>query len=177
MKDYLDFEELVALMPPWPWSYEEVFGNRYLWNLQTHHFRVAQGSSHNHQAWEGGYLDHVRETMNIAVRLYYSMDTKRQFPFPLADALLVIFLHDIEKPYKRMFSLEKKEQKREFRDYFIRESRITLTEEQVNALQYIEGEHDYSNTERKMGQMAAFCHCCDILSARVWFDKGRERQW
>lgn len=177
MKTYLDFEELVCLMPPWPWSFEDQFGNRYLWYLNLSNFMTAKGSGHNHQAWEGGYLDHVRETMNIAVRLYYSMDNERQFPFPLSDALLVIFLHDIEKPYKESFALDTKDKKREFRDYFIRENRITLTEEQANALKYIEGEHDYSNTERKMGPLAAFCHMCDVLSARVWFDKGRERKW
>jgi len=30
-------------------------------------FKTAKGSSHNHQAWLGGYWDHVVETMNIAV--------------------------------------------------------------------------------------------------------------
>jgi hypothetical protein len=33
-------------------------------------FATVQGSTHNHQAWRGGYLDHVAEVMNIAVVLF-----------------------------------------------------------------------------------------------------------
>ncbi len=60
----------------------------------------APGSSRNHQAWEGGYADHVRETMNIACQLYRLFNELRGLPFLLADALTVMFLHDIEKPFK-----------------------------------------------------------------------------
>ena len=74
MKTYLDFEELVCLMPPWPWSFEDQFGNRYLWYLNLSNFMTAKGSGHNHQAWEGGYLDHVRETIPFARTL------NRMFP-------------------------------------------------------------------------------------------------
>ena len=63
-------------------------------------FSVARGSSNNHQAWEGGYLDHVKETMNVASLMYEHLNNIRPLPFSLSDALLVMFLHDIEKPWK-----------------------------------------------------------------------------
>ena len=65
-------------------------------------FATVQGSTHNHQAWRGGYLDHVSEVMNIAVLLYEQLAAKRPLPFSLSDLLLVVFLHDIEKPWKAM---------------------------------------------------------------------------
>ena len=63
-------------------------------------FKKVQGSSSNHQAWEGGYYDHIREVMNIAIALYESLNSLRALTFSLSDALLVLFLHDIEKPWK-----------------------------------------------------------------------------
>lgn len=71
----------------------------------------SKGSKTKHQAWEGGYLDHVCETMNIAILLFESFkSTKREIPFLLSEALLVLFLHDTEKPWKQsqnhLFKLE-----------------------------------------------------------------------
>lgn len=137
--------------------------------------KEAVGSSHNHQAWEGGYLDHVTEALNLACWLYET--SPRPLPFKLEDALVVMFLHDIEKPFKGQCKWPTKEDRREFRNTFIQQNQIALTDVQKNALEYVEGEHDYSNTERKMNELAAFCHCCDILSARVWYSKGKEHAW
>jgi 23S rRNA maturation-related 3'-5' exoribonuclease YhaM len=66
-------------------------------NLQL--FRATQGSTQNHQAWRGGYYDHVQEVMNLVVVLYQTLDALRPLPFSLSDALLVSFLHDLEKPW------------------------------------------------------------------------------
>ena len=63
-------------------------------------FETVQGSTNNHQAWPGGYLDHVLEIMNIAVLLHARMSELRPLPFSLSDLLLVVFLHDVEKPWK-----------------------------------------------------------------------------
>jgi hypothetical protein len=134
------------------------------------------GSSYNHQAWKGGYLDHVVETMNIACWLYET--SPRVLPFKLEDALVVMFLHDIEKPFKGEHTWPTKEARRQFRETFIQQNQVGLTEEQQNALRYVEGEYDdYSNTERKMGPLAAFCHCADVMSARLWFNQGKEPTW
>src|SRR5262249_9207094 len=62
-------------------------------------FWSARGSSHNHQAWAGGYAHHVREVMNVAVVLYDALGQLRPLPFSLSDALVVLFVHDLEKPW------------------------------------------------------------------------------
>src|SRR3989344_7866617 len=65
-------------------------------------FSKARGSSHNHQAWEGGYVDHLTEIMNIATVLYEPLNNRRTLPFSLSDALLVLYLHDLEKPWRHL---------------------------------------------------------------------------
>lgn len=147
-------------------------------------FQAVQGSSNNHQAWPGGYFDHVQETMNIAVMLYNSLNPLRPLPFTVADALLVNFFHDIEKPWKYELcdggklcyreELKDKEAQRIFRMQKMHAYGIRLTEDQDNAMRYVEGEFDdYTNERRVMGPLAAFCHMCDVASARIWFDHPR----
>ena len=177
---YLDINSLLSLLGD---------PNRsQFWTMIHDHktrFITAQGSSHNHQAWEGGYLDHVAETMNIACRLYQTLNAARRLPFELEEALEVMFLHDIEKPFKEGGFLidtdgnkveATKANRKGFRRNLITKYGIRLTEEQDNALEYVEGVPDsqYTPGERTMGELAAFCHCCDIASARLWHDKGHE---
>lgn len=148
-----------------------------LLELESEPFRSAPGSSHNHQAWSGGYLDHVFEVLQIAVTTYASLSSIRELPFTLSDALLVLFLHDIEKPYKYGLKLMiAKAENHEFRLKKIEEFCFKLTDQQLNGLRYVEGENaDYSSNQRVMGPLAAFCHMCDICSARIWFDKPEVR--
>lgn len=144
-------------------------------------FETVQGSTHNHQAWPGGYVDHVTEVMNVAVVLYDTLNAKRPLPFTLSDALLVLFLHDVEKPWKYEIGPDghlqhvamqiTKADHHVFRMRKLAEYGISLTPEQLNGLKYVEGElSDYSNRQRVMGPLAAFCHLCDVTSARIWFD-------
>lgn len=156
-------------------------------------FKEAKGSSHNHQAWEGGYLDHVVETMNIACQLYDTFSKLRKLPFELSEALEVMFLHDIEKPFKAGKILTRcqckfganclctaveatKENRKKWRADMIAQYGILLSEDQENALKYVEGvpDSEYTPGERTMGELAAFCHMCDIASARLWHDKGKD---
>lgn len=145
----------------------------------------AWGSTHNHQNWPGGYLDHVTETMNLAIALYGTLSACRPLPFPLSDALLVMFLHDIEKPWRFRYGpngerenvpgMQTKAERKTFRERFLAEHGFTLTERQMNALTYVEGElDDYSPKRRVMNELAAFCHLCDVTSARIWHDCPRE---
>ena len=63
---------------------------------------------------------------------------------------------------------------------------LVLTPAQENALKYVEGEHnDYTNKQRLMNELAAFCHLCDVTSARIFHSyplqkwdpwSGRERE-
>jgi hypothetical protein len=176
---YLDLVSLLALIPH-P-------NHSKLWLMGTDHKeKIAEGfgSSHNHQAWQGGYLDHVTETMNIACQLYSTLNALRRLPFPLHEALEVMFLHDIEKPFKVGDKLlyngkiieATKENRKNLRSSIIREYGIELTEDQHNALKYVEGVRDseYSPNQRIMGRLATFCHMCDLCSARLWHDKGKD---
>lgn len=143
--------------------------------------QTVQGSTNNHQAWRGGYHDHVQEIMNIAVGVYEMLSARRPLPFTLSDLLLVVFLHDVEKPWKYVLGddgqlhhrsgMERKEDHQAFRVAKLAEYGIILTAEQVNGIEFAEGEvHDYSPRERRMGPLAAAAHMCDVCSARIWFD-------
>jgi hypothetical protein len=144
-------------------------------------FASAWGSTTNHQAWPGGYLDHITEVMNVAVVLHERLGRIRPLPFSRSDLLLVVYLHDVEKPWKyelgddgklrHRAGLATKEDHQRFRAAKLAEYRITLTAEQENGIRYAEGElADYSNRRRVMGPLAAAAHMCDVASARLWFD-------
>lgn len=171
--EYLQLDDFYALMP---------HGNELKKLVADYSEKIAAapGSSHNHQAWAGGFIDHTTETLNIAWWLYRT--SPRPFPFELPHALEVMFLHDIEKPFSADLKLAGKYSKpdrRAFRAAVITDRKINLTPEQWNALRYVEGvpDSEYTPGERTMGELAAFCHCCDILSARLWHDKGRMGSW
>src|SRR3989344_3735631 len=113
-------------------------------------FKTAPGSTHNHQAWHGGYWDHVQEVMNIAIELYRTLDPFLWvFNFTLGEALLVLFFHDIEKPWsyeiglkgewQRKSELGTKEAQKNFRTQKLKEFGILLTAAQENAMKYVEG--------------------------------------
>lgn len=146
-------------------------------------FQAAPGSSHNHQAWPGGYQDHITDAMNIVSSLYDTLAaTGRSMPFSRADALLVIFLHDLEKPFK--FAIDENGNLTDNPDIPDKAARaakrlevmakyhIELDEQQTNAFTYVEGVRDteYTPSRRTMGELAALCHCADTLSARLWYN-------
>lgn len=175
MSKYLDIKDMIIIIDK---PARQICLTILLDNLEL--FKHARGSTHLHQAWQGGYLDHVTETMNIAIIQYSALTSLRSLPFSLSDALVVLFLHDIEKPWKyefidgqitQKFELSNKKSQREFRDQKIKNYGLVLTPAQQNALEHVEGEiHDYSNTIRAMNELAAFCHVCDVISARLWHD-------
>lgn len=142
-------------------------------------FKKAYGSTHNHQNWPGGYYDHITEVTNQAVYRYRT--NPRLLPFSLSDALLVSFLHDIEKPWKYEIgpdgelrhnsSFKTGEDQHIFVGRKLREYGIVLSAEHENALRYVHGEgDDYSSKRRVAGPLAAFCHICDYWIARIDFD-------
>jgi hypothetical protein len=146
----------------------------------------APGSTHNHQAWKGGYLDHVAEVMKLAIAFYDAFVVLgRPLPFTPADALVVLFLHDAEKPW-RIIEHEggyahgfPKDQADVFRERLLQEYGIwgTLTAAQRDALLYVEGEKDrYTPDQRNMSELAAFCHLCDVTSARIFHDYPRRNR-
>lgn len=145
-------------------------------------FRSAPGSSHNHQCWPGGYYDHVSEVMNLAALLYDTLNSLRPLPFNKSDALLVMFLHDLEKPFKyvmddkgqltRSAEIIDKAGNAAKRNQLLQQYGIELNAQQTNAMRYVEGvrEKDYVQGARTMGELAALCHSADTLSARLWYN-------
>lgn len=153
-----------------------------IYHKQKALFEEAQGSVHNHQAWIGGYIDHVSEVMNIARLIYPIMNDRRKLPFTISDVLIVLFLHDIEKTQPDRIqsyvdkNMNRPQAKDRVRFQMFHEKEYSdiynlLTNSQKNAIDYVEGEkEEYHNSNRTMKPLAAFCHICDIISARIWFD-------
>ncbi len=184
--DYLPIDQLLDLIDE-PYK----TGTKRLLNENRTLFEKARGSTHNHQTWDGGYIDHVTDGMNYGRHLY-AFDTAfgRPLPFSLSDVLLIFFLHDLEKPWRILVDakgnasnkdgLSTKEEFKKFRESKLQEYGISLTSPQVNALTYVEGEYkDYSSTHRVMNELAAFCHKLDNWSARGWYDypKASDDEW
>jgi hypothetical protein len=178
MSYYLPFGELLQRVDE---PYRSAF--RRLLAEHEKRFRSARGSSHNHQAWTGGYIDHIREVMNAAVVLYDALGSLRPLPFSLSDALVVLFVHDLEKPwaYEEVEGVWNrregfKENAHAFRLAKLAEVGVTLPAELERGVFFVEGEgSQYSNRSRGMSPLAAFCHMCDVASARLWHDYPRDR--
>ena len=152
-----------------------------LYDENRERFMTARGSTHNHQAWLGGYHGHIEDAMNYAALFYRAeASTGRPIPFTLEDALLAIFLHDLEKPWRfelvdgewRNTGLMKtKADRAAFRWAKIAEYGIVLSPAVENAVRYAEGEgDDYSPKRRVAGELAGFVHMMDTHSARVRHD-------
>ena len=135
-------------------------------------FDTSKGSSLKHQAWKGGYRDHITEVMNIAIITYHALEQLRPLPFSLSDALLGCFLHDVEKVWKH--TIDPADQ---ISDIDVVKKQILKTEfhldpRHFNAVKYAHGEgDDYHKTLRIQTPLAAFVHHCDNTSARIWFNE------
>ncbi|QQS23360.1 hypothetical protein IPM19_02235 [bacterium] len=148
-------------------------------------FKKTQGSTNNHQAWPGGYHDHIAEIMNIGMVLYNTLSAYRKLSFTLSDVLLITFLHDVEKPFKYDIDedgvlhvkphLTQKRAQHKFRMALLKKYGIELNDMQLNAMKYVEGEgKDYSSRNRVMNELAALCHMADVASARIWYNHPAE---
>lgn len=159
-------------------------------------FRQAAGSSFNHQAWTGGYWDHITEAMNLWLLLYDAFESTGRLTqlepdeqFSRSDGLLVLFWHDIEKPWRFVLQdgkvvpvengrlqtlprLTSKASRKKFADAKLAEYGVELTPALRNGLDYVEGirDQDYSPFDRRMLPLAALCHACDMLSARAFYN-------
>ncbi len=149
------------------------------------------GSREAHHAWEGGYQEHIRQTMMIAAHNYKLIEHTgllAELPleeqFTLSDALTMMFLHDIEKPF--MYGVQSdgfvvktatmtKADRKQFRQAIIDEYGFVITDTMVNALLHVEGVRDkyYVPGERADQPLAALCHAADNLSARAFYDHRR----
>ena len=151
-------------------------------------FNTAPGASHNHHTWEGGYRHHVEQVMNLFKGLYAWAEQNGwidQLPeserFKLSDGLTIMWLHDLEKPFKYRVvdgrlkdnpDLKDKKARKQFREKMIGQYGIELNPEQQNALFHVEGVRDeyYTPNERVDHPLAAMCHSADLISARLLYD-------
>lgn len=158
-------------------------------------FAAAAGSTRIHQAWQGGYRDHVVEVMNFAVLYYNALVPLGRFEllpleqmFTLSDALVVMFWHDIEKIWRSQLDaenhiiigpddrvmvtpgLDTKMDRIVFAQETIANYGVVLTPAMENALRYVEGirDADYTPDDPLMWPLAALCHMCDLTSARMF---------
>jgi hypothetical protein len=158
-------------------------GYQRLWNDFWPVIEKSPGSSFNHQNWAGGYIDHLQETFVIADQLYNLYNQRRPLDFSLEDVQQVLFVHDLEKPFKyadrsllinqqliAYHQLAKNSPDR-LKEILAEQYCLPLTLEHWNAIKYIHGEgDDYSGQKRVSSPLAAFSHICDYSSARIWFD-------
>lgn len=151
-----------------------------LWRDNPGIFSKASGSKQKHQAWEGGYIHHLEETMNTGLLLYRRMNsTGRELPFLLGDLILVLFFHDLEKAWKYGGNDDAKKElglyggeNLKFILAKAREYGVQFTDDHVNALQFVHGEGEaYDPFNRIQRPLAALAHICDVVSARVWYDE------
>ena len=146
------------------------------------YFDVAKGSGHNHQYWDGGYRGHIAQCFEIAYRMYDTLGTMFikgpvAMPFGFPSVIIVLYFHDIEKMFKYGGGMPKGFDKQWFLyETLKKEGGIEFTDEEKNALEYIHGELlDYKKDQRVMNELAGFCHAVDILSARVFWNRGEGR--
>ncbi len=149
-------------------------------------FETVQGSTHNHQAWPGGYIDHITDGMNYARHLYdFNFAFGRPLPYSKSDLLLAFFIHDLEKPWRieigpdgtprNRIGLETKADFQNFRAAKLTEYGLVLTSAQEKGYRYAEGElHHYQSTRRVMNELAANTHQADNWCARGWYDYPKE---
>jgi hypothetical protein len=139
----------------------------------------ARGSKENHQFWCGGYHDHILQCLVLGEHQFNWLVSSTKLGFVFSSAAIVFLFHGIEKIFKYGLQhtryLKKEIEDKNIWYYGILPEKygIYFEEGELNALEYIHGEHDYSGTERKMKPLAAFCHCIDVMSARIFFDCRR----
>jgi len=118
---------------------------------------IAQGSASKHQAWEGGYLDHIMNCIELSGKLDHTYDS----------AAIVLYFHDIEKIFKYSTG-EVIDKENWFLERLPKAYGIKFTKEELNALKYVHGEGNDYCKERVMNELAGICHAVDTLSARTY---------
>jgi len=138
----------------------------------------AKGSSEKHQAWAGGYIDHIEQCLRIAATLYDAFS----FEFSWESVYVVLFFHDIEKIFKygQSYKLEDVyfdgDKWKYYTETLPEKYDIKFTDEELNALKYIHGEGDDYCEKRVMNELAGFCHSCDTISARCFHNLTEVRR-
>lgn len=147
-----------------------------LYTVEQERLHLCPGSTHNHQVWPGGYTDHLLAMLQFAKIIFAQVSPEKGLSF--GDLALVIFLHDIEKPWKYVstptgekIDFKNELEISEFRQRILERYGFQLAHKHLNALKYAHGEGaDYRADKRVMNELAALLHICDVWSARVQYD-------
>lgn len=142
------------------------------------------GSHAKHQAWVGGYISHIEETMNIGLMLHENLSARRPVDATVSDVLFCAYLHDFDKLLRYTMQPDgtwvgKPADKMLYLDQMVTALKekyaYELTPEQYNALKYAHGEleADRRPDKRVIWPLGTIVHCADIISARVWYDFGK----
>lgn len=153
----------------------------------------AAGSSHNHQAWEGGYADHIAEVLRISELYHDAMSAVRPLSYSKEAAIMSLFFHDIEKPFR--YGPEDSAECNKWRrlaeeagaGYEVWEDLkwdilaeieakygFKLTADERNGIEYAHGEGSAHEKFRRVASpLASHVHICDTASARIWHDEGQ----
>lgn len=150
---------------------------RRLLHAEGERIALSPGSTHNHQTWPGGYVDHLIGMLEFARGTFVNL--KSEPPFNFGDLVLVILLHDIEKPWKyvdvpegtkRTFA--DRQEMTAFTEELIQRFGFVLSDTHRNALKYAHGEgEDYLTYKRVMNELGALLHISDVYSARVEYNR------
>mgnify|MGYP007013259692 CR=1 FL=1 len=83
----------------------------------------AKWSSNNKHQWrEWWYYDHIADILKFGKILYDNLNAYRKLPFSFDDVIIVILIHDIEKPYKYAWDKEKHKDLLMLNDHSIRDN-------------------------------------------------------
>tara|TARA_R110000868_G_scaffold262401_2_gene521019 strand:+ start:4977 stop:5543 length:567 start_codon:yes stop_codon:yes gene_type:complete len=160
-----------------------------IYNDHINLFHEARGSNVKHQAWAGGYADHITETFRVNRATYEALSAIRPLPFTQDNAIIALFFHDMEKPFK--YGSDKHEDCQKFQKMhkqgaswksikkdILKDMQLKynfrFTDDELNALKYTHGEgDDYSGEKHTACELAAHVHHCDNTSANIWRNAGK----
>jgi len=167
---YRDLHEIVDLVGQ---PNRESVINAYVQNAER--IAATPGARKKHQAWPGGYLDHVVYATNYALALHNLHQSIGFKPdHHEEDIALVMLIHDFGKVarYQREgegygYVENPDEAEHTFFDKAMHDFKFQLTDNQLNALEFIHGEGaKYTPKGRLMLPLATVCHEADTWQAR-----------
>jgi hypothetical protein len=134
---------------------------------------ASAGSAKKHQAWPGGYKDHILACLHIAWGIY--MRHRPHWNFSFGSVVLVLYFHDLEKIWKYSIGLPENFDKADwYNNVLPNKYGVAFNSDELNALKYVHGEGEDYSEERVMNELAALCHAADVLSARAFHSLREE---
>jgi hypothetical protein len=139
----------------------------------------APGSRSSSFSWRGGYLSHIKDTIEIAKRHHPVLPESSGID--LEEALIVLYFHDIERPvlYARSRGLQIPDGVNEtdlgvnsmgrisFYSEVLPSLGIELNKREFYALKFFHEFVGVRAADQSGEQLAGFCRMCDVYSHRA----------